>query len=50
MSLIKALNITFQAQTTIVSNANGPGPDVVCYLVYVRQRILFSVLKTIKNS
>lgn len=29
MSLIKALDIIFQAQATIVSNANGPGPDVV---------------------
>lgn len=29
MSLIKALDTIFQAQATIVSNANGPGPDVV---------------------
>lgn len=37
-------------QVTFVTKANGPGLGVVCYMVYLRHRVLFNVFKTIKNT
>jgi len=55
MSLAKSLRLQrttwcFQALATFVTNANGPGPSVACYMIYVQQRLLFNVFKTIKNT